>query len=235
MFSSIWNHLVHIDDQDQQPKNGILSFGLVVCWMKSLVVLICLYRQLYVFPSSCIYSTLHSLYIIIWWVKHFFGWNPSHWNTSSLSCLDTCSIISSMVLMYLSVPYLIQTNHVWPSTYRLIIGLSSFVLGIVFHVGADIEKNVVLSTSLFTEKEKRVVIRGLWSICRNPNYLGECGIYFGLCLFVQHPIVWCIFMIQQFYWIERMKKKDVYLLNKYRYEYKFYMISTPYLYIPYVY
>lgn len=225
----IWRRLVDIDSQQHERHCvSVISFGMLVCLMKSLVVVVCVARRLYLFESSFLYATLHSLYIVIWWMKNSLGWMVQ-WNNIYMTPKDLFSVTISMLLMYVSLPCLIEKTHEQLSIHISIAGLSLYIMGVVLNVASDIEKSVC------REHKSGVVARGLWSLCRNPNYLGECCIYLSFTLFINRLPAWIIFFIQQIYWIERMKKKEHHMLTKYTFYYRLYIISTPYLYIPFIY
>lgn len=232
---SIWRALDTVytrfvyEENMANMSSGLISIGFLVCLLKSLVMVVIVLRRLFMYPSSRLYACLHCSYICVWWMKHVFGWNPSRWDSLKLGIYDIINVTGTMMTTYTSLPLLISRTQTEPHPLTTLMVVLSYTLGLVCHIAADVEKTVVLSQC---EKTPVVVKSGVWMLCRNPNYLGECGIYLALTVLVNHPVGWAIFCVQQKYWIDRMKKKDRHMLKKYGHEYMFYTRQTPSLYLP---
>ena len=85
----------------------------------------------------------------------------------------------------------------------LILGTSTFILGIFFHFVSDMQKHTSLAL------KPGLITTGLWSRLRNPNYFGELLIYLG---FVAIPMHWlplsALGAMIVGYWVPNMLKKD---------------------------
>lgn len=74
-----------------------------------------------------------------------------------------------------------------PLGWKDALALGVYVVGTVFHAGADYQK---VRFKRRTEMQGQVLSTGWWSVCRHPNYFGDFLIYVSFALLAQHPYAW---------------------------------------------
>ena len=79
-----------------------------------------------------------------------------------------------------------------------------YALGVFLHFAADMQKHTSLRG-----RPRVLITEGLWSRCRNPNYLGELFIYLGFGLLAAHWLpVAVLGLFVAAVWIPNMLRKD---------------------------
>lgn len=149
-----------------------------------------------------IYLALHGTYGVLWVLKsRYFG--DKNWErpVGIGVALYTWGGLS----LYWITPWLIVShrNHpIAPWMVGLCIAMYSF--GVFLHFASDMQKHMSLAYRRGT-----LLTDGLWSLSRNPNYLGELFIYLGFSLLAMHwaPLVaLALFVVTT--WIPNMRRKD---------------------------
>ncbi len=172
-----------------------------------------------------IYLALHGTYGVLWVLKsRYFG--DKNWErpVGVGVALYTWAGLS----LYWITPWLIVShrNHpIAPWMVGLCIAMYSF--GVFLHFASDMQKHMSLAYRRGT-----LLTDGLWSLSRNPNYLGELFIYLGFSLLAMHWIPLAAlgaFVVTV--WIPNMRRKDR-SLSRYP-EFAAYKAHTKLL-IPYV-
>lgn len=172
-----------------------------------------------------IYLALHGTYGGLWVLKsRYFG--DKNWErpVGIGVALYTWAGLS----LYWITPWLIVShrNHpIAPWMVGLCIAMYSF--GVFLHFASDMQKHMSLAYRRGT-----LLTDGLWSLSRNPNYLGELFIYLGFSLLAMHWIPLAAlgaFVVTV--WIPNMRRKDR-SLSRYP-EFAAYKAHTKLL-IPYV-
>jgi protein-S-isoprenylcysteine O-methyltransferase Ste14 len=145
---------------------------------------------------------LHGTYGVLWVLKsRYFG--DKNWErpVGVGVALYTWAGLS----LYWITPWLIVThrNHpMAPWMVGLCIAMYSF--GVFLHFASDMQKHMSLAYRRGT-----LLTDGLWSLSRNPNYLGELFIYLGFSLLAMHWIPLAalgLFIVTT--WIPNMRRKD---------------------------
>jgi protein-S-isoprenylcysteine O-methyltransferase Ste14 len=176
-------------------------------------------------PLAWIYLALHGSYGIMWVTKsRVFGdksWEaPLTWFRGSGAAL--------VLTLYWVAPWLIVSGryHAMPPWW-LAVCISLYALGVFLHFASDMQKWMALKYN-----RGKLITEGLWSVVRNPNYLGELLIYlgFGLLPFHWAPPAVLAFAVATA-WIPQMRKKDK-SLSRYP-EFAQYKSQTKYI-IPYL-
>jgi len=149
-----------------------------------------------------IYLALHGTYGVLWILKsRYFG--DKNWErpVNAGIGLGTWLVLS----LYWVSPWLIVThrNHaVAPWVYGACIAL--YVFGVFLHFASDMQKHMSMKYRRGT-----LLTDGLWSLSRNPNYLGELCIYLGFTLLPMHWIPLCgLALIVAGVWVPNMRRKD---------------------------
>ena len=172
-----------------------------------------------------VYLALHGTYGVLWVLKsRYFG--DKNWErpVGIGVALYTWAGLS----LYWITPWLIVShrNHpIAPWMVGLCIAMYSF--GVFLHFASDMQKHMSLAYRRGT-----LLTDGLWSLSRNPNYLGELFIYLGFSLLAMHWIPLAAlgaFVVTV--WIPNMRRKDR-SLSRYP-EFAAYKAHTKLL-IPYV-
>ncbi|HEX6837553.1 MAG TPA: DUF1295 domain-containing protein [Polyangia bacterium] len=149
-----------------------------------------------------IYLALHGTYGVLWILKsRYFG--DKQWERPV--GVGMGAVTWFLLTLYWISPWLIVThrNHpIAPWTIGACIALYSF--GVFLHFASDMQKHMSL-----TQRPGTLITDGLWSLSRNPNYLGELCIYAGFSLLPMHwaPLGALSFVIVGA-WIPNMRRKD---------------------------
>lgn len=152
-------------------------------------------------PIAWLYLALHGTYGLLWITKSRLFPDRS-WEKE-------CSLAYGLVIwaglsLYWIAPWLITSHDLRlpPATAAACVAL--YALGIFLHFVADMQKDVSLRL-----RPGVLVTEGLWSRCRNPNYLGELFIYLGFGLLAAHwaPIA-ALGLFVAVVWVPNMLRKD---------------------------
>jgi len=123
--------------------------------------------------GAFIYFALHGSYAILWVTKDCVFGDPS-WERPQTIGGSLNSLF--VLMMYWYAPYHLISTRFEPSPLRACLSIYLTLLGSVLMMVSDAQK-------YFTLKYKRGLITdGLFSVTRNPNYLGEMMLYGGFAL-----------------------------------------------------
>ena len=172
-----------------------------------------------------IYLALHGTYGVLWIAKsRYFG--DKNWErpVNVGIGLGTWMLLS----LYWMAPWFIVThrNHPIPQ-WMAAACIAMYAFGVFLHFSSDMQKHMAMKYRRGT-----LLTDGLWSLSRNPNYLGELLIYLGFTLLPMHwvPLAGLGLMVAGV-WIPNMRRKDR-SLSRYP-EFAAYRAQTKML-IPYV-
>jgi protein-S-isoprenylcysteine O-methyltransferase Ste14 len=149
-----------------------------------------------------IYLALHGTYGVLWILKsRYFG--DKNWERPVSFGLGAGTWLA--LSLYWVSPWLIvsgRANPIPPWTIGLCIALYSF--GVFLHFASDMQKHMAM-----TLRRGTLITDGLWSLSRNPNYLGELCIYLGFSLLPLHWAPLCALgLIVGGVWVPNMRRKD---------------------------
>jgi protein-S-isoprenylcysteine O-methyltransferase Ste14 len=153
-------------------------------------------------PLAWIYLALHGTYGVLWVLKsRYFG--DKNWERPVSVWVGIGTWLG--LSLYWIAPWLIVTGRNHPMAPWLLGGcIAMYTLGVFLHFASDMQKHMSLAYRRGT-----LLTDGLWSLSRNPNYLGELFIYLGFSLLPLHWAPLCglaAFIV--FVWIPNMRKKD---------------------------
>lgn len=152
-------------------------------------------------PTAWVYLALHGSYGLLWVLKSRWfadaSWErPAGWAYGVV-------VVWGGLSLYWIAPWVLTQRGIEAPPWVLALCTFLYVMGLFFHFGADMQKHTALSI------RPGLVMDGLWSICRNPNYFGELLIYLSFALLALHwaPIV-VLALFVSVYWVPRMLQKD---------------------------
>jgi protein-S-isoprenylcysteine O-methyltransferase Ste14 len=119
-------------------------------------------------PTAWIYLGMHGTYGLLWVTKSQIYPDKS-WERPVPLWYGVGAIWGALTLYWVA-PCIIVSRGVVPPPWYLGMCVALFGAGIFLHFCADMEKYVHLKLRPGT-----LLTGGLWSWCRNPNYLGERG------------------------------------------------------------
>lgn len=141
---------------------------------------------------------LHGGYGIVWVLK---DWTYPDKRIQAQTTLGTAIVIGSLLLAYWWIPFAtFSRSEFTPADAELAFWASACnVVGIFLMIGADVQKYTQLKF------KKGLIHTGLFSLTRNPNYLGEMLIYFSFALiskdcwsYIILIVVWCSLFLSSF-------------------------------------
>lgn len=158
------------------------------------------YYNAYTFAAH-LYLAMHSSYAYCWLLKDL--WFPDRNFAQSISLKDSVIKFCVMAIAYWSSPFFICKYRNIPSSLVIILSVSSFTFGMMFHYGSDCQKYFTLRI------RQGLITDGFFSTTRNPNYLGEILIYLGFSGLSGSLIPFvCLGMICTFVFCPYMQRKD---------------------------
>jgi protein-S-isoprenylcysteine O-methyltransferase Ste14 len=151
-------------------------------------------------PTAWVYLALHGTYGLLWVLKgRFFG--DRQWDEPA--GLGYGLVILASLTLYWIAPWVLTSQDVHAPPWYLGLCVSLYAFGVFFHFGADMQKHTSLKL------RPGLITDGLWSLCRNPNYLGELLIYLGFGLLAMH---WAPLLVLALFiavvWVPNMRRKD---------------------------
>ena len=190
-----------------------------------ILVLIALFYQ-WDNPTAWVYLGLHGSYGILWALKSKY-FPDKHWEARTSMAYGVLVGWGSLTTYWVA-PWLLCLRGVHAPMYLISLLIVTFTLGVFFHFTADMQKTISLKLN-----PEHLVMDGVWSLCRNPNYFGELLIYLSLALLSMHWLpVGILALWIGVYWLPNMRKKDRSLA---RYpEFTAYQARTR-LFIPFIY
>jgi len=133
--------------------------------------------------ATATYAALHGTYGVLWLVKEEL-YRDASWETPC-TLGSALALFFGMAYMFWISPYLLITGgeQYEPGPLLLCILITVFILGNWLHHSSDVQKYFVLRA------KRGLITDGLFSRCRNPNYLGEMMIYASFAGFSwRHPL-----------------------------------------------
>jgi hypothetical protein len=153
-------------------------------------------------PIALIYLVLHGGYGILWIIKsRAFG--DSQWERPAT--FSRAALIWTGLSLYWINPWLIVSGRApFAPHWYYALCLTAYVFGVFLHFASDMQKHMWMKLN-----PGHLMTGGLWSVVRNPNYLGELLIYGG---FTGLTASWAPFLILLgailIEWLPNMWKKD---------------------------
>ena len=152
-------------------------------------------------PTAWVYLALHGTYGWIWVIKSRVFADKTWERPISLPL--GLGIWAGLVLYWIA-PLIITSQNVRLPAVTLGLLTALYVLGVFLHFTSDMQKYISLKL-----QPGKLVTEGLWSLCRNPNYLGEFFIYLSFALLSAH---WLPLVVLALYlliiWFPNMRQKD---------------------------
>ncbi|EGR34892.1 steroid 5-alpha c-terminal domain protein [Ichthyophthirius multifiliis] len=138
-----------------------------------LILLMCYYNNFSL--SAYLIFILHGSYGFIWIAKDLLFPDKS-WQVKQtiFSSLVACAIL----LSYWSIGWFIISRRAItnPSLERIAVSCFCYIFGVTLMVVSDVQKFITL------KYKQGLITDGLFSRCRNPNYLGEIILYGGFAI-----------------------------------------------------
>ncbi|MDP6934356.1 MAG: DUF1295 domain-containing protein [Myxococcota bacterium] len=151
-------------------------------------------------PTAWVYLALHGTYGILWVVKsRVFG--DSQWEQSTTA--GYALVIWGGLSLYWIAPWILTAGDVHAPLWMLCLCTCMYTFGVFLHFASDMQKHTTLAL------RKGLMTEGLWSRCRNPNYLGELLIYLGFGLLPMHWLPLAVLgLFVAAVWVPNMLRKD---------------------------
>jgi len=149
-----------------------------------------------------VYLGMHGTYGILWILKsRYFG--DKNWERPVNVGLGLGTWL--LLSLYWIAPWMIVTHHGHPiAPWMIGACVALYGFGVFLHFASDMQKHMSMA-----HRRGTLLTDGLWSLSRNPNYLGELCIYVGFTALAWHwlPIAALGFMVAGV-WIPNMRRKD---------------------------
>lgn len=149
-----------------------------------------------------IYLALHGTYGILWLLKsRYFG--DKNWERDIGVGLGLGTWLA--LSLYWISPWLIVSGRAHPiPPWMICVCISVYIFGVFLHFASDMQKHMSMA-----HRRGTLLTEGLWSLSRNPNYLGELCIYLGFTLLPMHWLpLGALALIVVTVWVPNMRKKD---------------------------
>ena len=166
-----------------------------------ILALMTLYQQ-WDNPTAWIYMSLHGSYGILWALKSRF-FPDKNWEVHTTLAYGILVGWGSLTTYWVA-PWLLCQRNTNAPLWMISLCIGVFSLGLFFHFTADMQKTISLKLH-----PGHLVMDGVWSLCRNPNYFGELLIYLSLAVLSLHWLPLAILALWiGVYWLPNMRKKD---------------------------
>jgi steroid 5-alpha reductase family enzyme len=151
--------------------------------------------------EMCLYLALHGTYSLLWLMKQRM-YPDRRFKVKRPVWIGIFFIFLPLAAYYIA-PYLIASRHVSLPAPAIAAIVSLYTFGIFFHYVGDAQKYFALRAA------PGLITDGLFSLVRNPNYMGEIMIY---CAFAALSAHWLPFAIAAawaaFFFILGARAKD---------------------------
>ncbi|MBI3394417.1 MAG: DUF1295 domain-containing protein [Spirochaetia bacterium] len=148
-----------------------------------------------------LYLALHGTYGFLWITKSVVFGDKS-WERQTSIWFGVFGVWGGLSLYWVT-PVLIAMWNVRAPDWYLALFTAVYSFGVFLHFAADMQKHITLSL------KPGLITTGLFSRCRNPNYLGELLIYLGFSALAMHWIpIAALAAFVLTYWVPNMLKKD---------------------------
>jgi protein-S-isoprenylcysteine O-methyltransferase Ste14 len=149
-----------------------------------------------------IYFGLHGTYGLLWVLKsRYFG--DKNWERDVGIGMGIATWVG--LSLYWISPWLIVSGRANPIPAWLVgVCIAMYSFGVFLHFASDMQKHLLMQY-----RRGVLITDGLWSLSRNPNYLGELLIYLGFTLLPMHwaPLAG-MGLIVATVWVPNMRRKD---------------------------
>ena len=129
-----------------------------------ILILMAVYNQ-WSNTTAWVYLALHGTYGFLWLTKSKV-FPDRRWEQPTSLWFGILSWAG--LSLYWIAPWIIVSQGVEAPNWYLWICVSVYAFGVFLHFSSDMQKHVSLSL-----RPNQLVTEGLWSLVRNPNYLGE--------------------------------------------------------------
>ncbi|RKF19772.1 DUF1295 domain-containing protein [Alginatibacterium sediminis] len=150
--------------------------------------------------TAWIYLALHSSYCLLWLIKEY-TFRDKRFETT-IHPVAGSIFVFGMLGLYWIAPYLIISRHFEAPNWIKACAVVTVVVGIFYHYVSDAHKHTQLAN------KKELIVNGLFSRTRNPNYLGEMLIYAGFAMLALHPLALVALVYWWSFFIRNMLQKD---------------------------
>jgi len=152
-------------------------------------------------PTAWVYLGLHGSYGLLWVMKSaMFGDKQWEKPTTLVLGVGTWAVLS----LYWIAPWMIVSRGIEAPPWFLGIAIATYAIGVFFHFVSDMQKHAALAA-----RPSQLVMDGLWSRTRNPNYFGEFLIYVSFTSLALHWLPLAVLaVIVGSVWIPNMLRKD---------------------------
>jgi len=151
-------------------------------------------------PTVWVCLALHGTYGLLWVLKSRIL--PDRQWEQPCSPGYALVIVGGLTLCWIA-PWLLAYRGVQAPPWYLGVCISLYSLGVFLHFASDMQKHPALKL------RPGLITDGLFSRCRNPNYVGELLIYLGFGLLAVHWIpVAVIGLYIAVLWYPNMRRKD---------------------------
>lgn len=108
-------------------------------------------------------------------------WRKTHGKWANLSAYFQIFLLQACTMLVLASPLFFlfsRDTSIWNIFSYL--GTALFIIGFWFEIVADFQ---LFSFKAKAENKGKVLTRGLWKLCRHPNYFGEVVLWWGIYFF----------------------------------------------------
>ncbi len=152
-------------------------------------------------PTVWIYLALHGSYGLLWVTKSRV-FPDKQWEEAIPLWRGVVTYLG--LCTYWVAPYLIVSRNLQDPWWLLSFCTALYAAGVFLHYASDMQKYISLEL-----RPNRLITSGLWSLVRNPNYLGELMIYLSFALLAVHWLALAILALWFVaIWMPNMLKKD---------------------------
>jgi protein-S-isoprenylcysteine O-methyltransferase Ste14 len=152
-------------------------------------------------PTAWVYLALHGSYGFLWVLKGQL-FPDRQWNRNV--SLPFAMIGFVALCLYWIAPFLLTSRNTQAPYWLITASIILFVFGVFLNFTADMQKFTSLKL-----RPDHLITEGIWSITRNPNYLGELLIYLSFAMLSMHWLSFVILLLWVLlYWLPNMHKKD---------------------------
>ena len=151
--------------------------------------------------GAWVYLALHGTYCCLWLLKSQI-FPDKQWEEEVSLPIGIFTFM--MVNLYWVAPFILISSGTVPPLPLVAAAISLNIFGIFLHFTSDAQKYYTL------KYQKGLIEEGLFTRCRNTNYLGEIFIYTAFAMLTQHWIPFAILAaFVSLIFIPNMVKKDV--------------------------
>lgn len=126
--------------------------------------------------AAWVYLALHGSYGFLWLLKDQL-FPDRQWEVKI--SVPYATFVFLMLGLYWIAPYILISTHHQPHNATIAAAVALNMFGVMLHFSSDAQK-------YFTLKYKQgLITEGLFSRCRNTNYLGELMIYSGFAILTE--------------------------------------------------